>query len=54
MQQYNKTIQKTINFDDVIVEETKEHNPNWPHIRDLSYRILIWNKQRSGKWKRKD
>ena len=25
---YNKTIQKMINFDDVIKEETKEHHPN--------------------------
>ena len=30
-----------INFDDVIKEEIKEHNPNWPQIPDHSYRILI-------------
>ena len=34
-------IQKMINFDDVIKEETKEHNPNWPQIPDHPYRILI-------------
>ena len=26
MKQYNKTTQKIFNFDDVIKEETKEHN----------------------------
>ena len=30
-----------INFDYVIKEETKEHNPNWPGIPDHPYRILI-------------
>ena len=30
-----------INFDDVIKEETKEHNLNWPQIPDYPYRILI-------------
>ena len=30
-----------INFDDVIKEETKEHNQNWPVIFDWPYRILI-------------
>ena len=30
-----------INFDDVIKEETKERNPNWPQILDHPYRILI-------------
>ena len=39
MLQYNKTIQKMINFD-VIKEETKEHNPNWPEIPDNPHRIL--------------
>ena len=33
-------IQKMINFD-VIKEETKKHNPNWPEIPDHPYRILI-------------
>ena len=27
--------------DDVIKEETKEHNPNWAEISDHPYRILI-------------
>ena len=30
-----------INFEDVIKENIKEHNPNWPQIPDYSYRILI-------------
>ena len=30
-----------LNFDDIIKEETKEYNPNWPEIPDHSYRILI-------------
>ena len=30
-----------INFDDVIKENIKEHNPNWPEIPDHLYRILI-------------
>ena len=29
MQQYNKIMQKVINFDDVTKENIKEHNPNW-------------------------
>ena len=38
-----------INFDDVIKEETKEHNPNWPQIPNHLYKILIiWG---SGSWK---
>ena len=30
-----------INFDDVIKENIKEHNPNWPEISDHPYQILI-------------
>ena len=30
-----------INSDDVLKENIKEHNPNWPEIPDHSYRILI-------------
>ena len=41
MYQYGKTIQKVINFDNVIKEEIKEHNPSWPQILDHSYRIWI-------------
>ena len=41
MQQYNKTIQKLINFDDFIKEEREEHNPNCLQIPDHPYRILI-------------
>ena len=33
-------MQKMINFD-VIKEETKGHNPNWPEIRDHTYGILL-------------
>ena len=28
-------------FDCIAKEDIKEHNPNWPEIRDHSYRILI-------------
>ena len=31
------------NFDDVIKENIKEHNPNWPKLLDHPYRILIIN-----------
>ena len=42
-------IQKMINFDDAINEETKKHNPNWPEILDHPYRILIIEGSGSGK-----
>ena len=38
---YKKTIQKIINFDDVVKENVKVDNPNWPEILDHPYRILI-------------
>ena len=38
---YSTTIQKMINFDDVVKEGTKKRNPNWPQIPDHSYRTLI-------------
>ena len=28
-----------INFDDVVKENIKEHNPNWPPIPNRRYRI---------------
>ena len=32
-----------ITFDDVMKENIKEHNPNWPEILDHLYRIfIIW------------
>ena len=34
-------ILKRINFNDVVKENIKEHNPNWPNIPDHPYRILI-------------
>ena len=34
-------IQKMINFDDLIKENIKEHNSNWPEIPDHPYRILV-------------
>ena len=37
-----------INFD-VVKENIKEHNPNWPQIPDHSYRILIIGGSKSGK-----
>ena len=38
-----------INFDDVIIESIKEHNPNWPQIPDHPNRILIIGGSGSGK-----
>ena len=38
-----------INFDDVIKEETKRHNPNWPEIPDHPQRMLIIGASVSGK-----
>ena len=49
MQQYNKKIQKMINFDDVKKEETNEHHPNWLEIPDHPYRIIITGGSGSGK-----
>ena len=40
---------KTINFDDVIKENIKEHNPNSPQIHDHPCRILIIGGSGSGK-----
>ena len=40
-----------INFDEAVKENTKEHNPNWPQIPDLPYRILIIGSFGSGKSK---
>ena len=37
---HSKVIQKMINFDDVIKEETKEHNTSWIQIPDHPYRML--------------
>ena len=41
--------QKMINFDDVVKEHIKEHNPNWSQIPDHSYKILIIEGSGSGK-----
>ena len=38
-----------INFDDVIEEETNEHNPNWPKVYDHPHRILVIGGSGSGK-----
>ena len=38
-----------INLDNVIKEETKEHNPNWPQLPDHPNRILIIGGSESGK-----
>ena len=38
-----------INFDDVVKENIKEHNRNWPQIPDHPYRILIIGGSGSGK-----
>ena len=37
------------NFDDVIKENIKEHDPNWPRIPDHPYRVLIIGGSGSGK-----
>ena len=49
MYQYNKVIQKMINFNDTSKENIKEYNPNWPQILDHPYRILIIGGSGSGK-----
>ena len=50
MKQYNETVQKMINFDDVAKENIKKkHNQDWPQIPDHPYRILITGGSRSGK-----
>ena len=38
-----------INFDDVIKENIKEHNSNWPQIPDHIYRMLRIGGSGSGK-----
>ena len=38
-----------VNFDDVIKEETKQHNSNLPEIPNHPYRILIIGGTGSGK-----
>ena len=38
-----------INFDNSISENKTEHYPNWPHIPDKPYRILIIGGSGSGK-----
>ena len=38
-----------INFDDVTVENIKEHDPNWLRIPDHPYWILIIGDSGSGK-----
>ena len=42
-------IQKMINFDDIIKENIKEHNPHWSEIPDYPYRTLIVGGSGSGK-----
>ena len=49
MLQYNKTIQKVINLDDITKENIKGHNRNWQHFPDHPYRILIIRGSESGK-----
>ena len=49
MHQYNKTIQKMINYNDVTKENIKNHDPNWPRIPDRPYRILLIGGSGSGK-----
>ena len=42
-------MQKMINFDDVTKEKIKEHNPDWFHIPDHPYGVLIIGGSGSGK-----
>ena len=49
MQQYNKMIQKMIDFDNVTKENIKELDVSQPRIPDHSYRILIIRGFGSGK-----
>ena len=49
MQQYDKMIQKLINFDDATKENITEHNPNQPQTFDHPYRILTIAGSGSGK-----
>ena len=44
-----KQYMKMIDFDDVVKENIKEHNPNWPQIPNHPYRILIIGGSGSGK-----
>ena len=47
--QYDKSVQKMINFDCVTKEDIKEHNSNWPEISNHPYRILRIGGSGSGK-----
>ena len=38
-----------INFNDIVKENIKEHNPKWPQFPDHPYRILIIEGFESGK-----
>ena len=38
-----------VNFDDVVKENIKKHNPNWPQNPDQPYRILRVGGSGSGK-----
>ena len=38
-----------INFDDVVKENIKEHNPNWSQILDHPYSMLAIGSSGSGK-----
>ena len=49
MQQYNKTIQKLINIDNVIKENIKELYQNWPKIPDHPQRTLTIGGSGAGK-----
>ena len=44
-----KTTQKMINFDDVVKENIKEHNPNWKQILDHSDQMIVIGGFGSGK-----
>ena len=44
-----KTLQKMTNFDGVMGENIKDHNPNWMQTNNYQYKILIIRGSRFGK-----
>ena len=38
-----------INFDDIIKENIKKHNPNLPEVPEYSNKVLIFGGSESGK-----
>ena len=49
MYEYNRSLQKIINYDNGIEEKFKKHNPNWPSIPDYPCIILLIGSSESRK-----